>query len=228
MNMSSVQIKVVIPDAGPLISLALVDALGVLLVFKENVRVVLTDFVEFEVTRFRDKRKDAQRICDFIVRNPGVIEIQETLYGKSMIDMFKLKERFDEDPNFRQLMMSAGVSVPTLPKDVGELSIVSYTTELIKSPPGIPVLVLAEDDFFLHSGAATPGNAHVLSTRAFLETLQSLGKIPDGAAIWQQIQAARPTVNPAIVDRTASKINTDWSSAVDAGKVVSLTNRNRQ
>lgn len=78
MTAPAAQIKVVIPDAGPLISLALVDALDVLLVFKENVRVVITDFVEFEVTRYRDKRADAQRICDFIARNAGVIEIQET------------------------------------------------------------------------------------------------------------------------------------------------------
>lgn len=227
-NANPIQIKVVIPDAGPLISLSIVDALDVLLVFKETVRIVITDFVEFEVTRYRDKRVDAQRICDFIARNAGVIEIQETLYGKSMKEMFKLKERFDEDANFKEMMISAGISPPSLPKDVGELSIVSFATELIKSPPGIPVLILAEDDFFLHSGAATSGNAHILSTRSFLETLQSLGKVKDALSIWQQIQVVRPTVNATRVDRQAAKINTDWASALDTAKVVSLTgNRHR-
>lgn len=51
-NANPIQIKVVIPDAGPLISLSIVDALDVLLVFRETVRIVITDFVEFEVTRY--------------------------------------------------------------------------------------------------------------------------------------------------------------------------------
>ena len=45
------RIEIVIADAGPLISLARADALETLLVFKDNVSLVITDFVEFEVTR---------------------------------------------------------------------------------------------------------------------------------------------------------------------------------
>ena len=48
------RIEIVIADAGPLISLARADALETLLVFKDNVSLVITDFVEFEVTRHRD------------------------------------------------------------------------------------------------------------------------------------------------------------------------------
>lgn len=209
-----VTVEVVIPDAGPLISLAMADALDVLLVFNEGVRIVITDFVEFEVTRYRDQRADAQRICDFITRNAGRIEIQQTLYGKAMKEMFALRERFDEDPAFRTAMQAMNVQSPTLPKDVGELSIVSYVNSLITYPPGTPVLILAEDDFFLHSGAANPGNAHVLSTRAFLETLQALGKVPSAKAIWQRILTHRPLVNKAAVDRRAGKLATGWRDAV--------------
>ena len=43
--------SIVIADAGPLISLARADALETLLVFKDNVSLGITDFVEFEVTR---------------------------------------------------------------------------------------------------------------------------------------------------------------------------------
>jgi hypothetical protein len=209
-----VTVEVVIPDAGPLISLAMADALDVLLVFNEGVRIVITDFVEFEVTRYRDQRADAQRICDFITRNAGRIEIQQTLYGKAMKEMFVLRERFDEDPAFRAAMQAMNVQAPTLPKDVGELSIVSYVNGLITHPPGTPVLILAEDDFFLHSGAANPGNAHVLSTRAFLEALQALGKVPNAKAIWQRILTSRPLVNKAAVDRRAAKLATGWRDAV--------------
>ena len=39
-------VRVVVPDTGPLITLAKLHLLDALLVFKENVRIVLTDYVE--------------------------------------------------------------------------------------------------------------------------------------------------------------------------------------
>ena len=208
-------IEVVIPDSGPLISLSRADALDVLLVFKDAVRLVITDFVEFEVTRFRDIYPDAHRICDFLRDNAGRVEIQETGYGKAMKQMFLLREKYDQDENFRNAMKAMNAEPPELPKDAGELSIVSYANELIQNPPGIPVLILAEDDFFLHSGTATPGNAHILSTHAFLETLQTLGMVPDANKIWERIKQEKTSVNDAVVDRSAAKLQTDWTGAVD-------------
>src|ERR1017187_346407 len=103
------QIKVVIADAGPLISLAYANALDTLLVFKDNVRVVITDYVWFEVSRNRDQFADAKRICDFLTRYNGTVEIQETLYGKSMIQLMQLKQKFDDDASFRNIMKQANV-----------------------------------------------------------------------------------------------------------------------
>ncbi|MCA3000686.1 MAG: hypothetical protein ING66_17045 [Rhodocyclaceae bacterium] len=212
------QIQVVIPDAGPLISLARAAALEILLVFKDDVRIVITDYVEFETTRFKDRFPDAQRICNFISANAGRVEIQETLFGKTMKQMYLMRQRFEQDAQFRASMLAINAEPPAVSRDAGELSIVSYAAELIKRPPGTPVLVLAEDDFFLNSGAATPGNTHILSTRAFLETLQTMGKIPDARRVWEEIQVANPTVNPNATDRQAGKIKTDWIGAVDDEK----------
>lgn len=212
------RIEVVIADAGPLISLARANVLETLLVFKDDIRLVITDFVEFEVTRDRDKHIDAQRICKFLTRNAGIVEIQETSIGKTMKQMFQLKQMFDENEEFRRMMINNKTEPLPIPKDIGELSIVSFTNELITNPPGVPVLILAEDDFFLHSGAAIPGNAHILSTRSFLETLCELGVIPDAEKIWAKIQSERPCRNEASVDRQAAKINTDWKSAIDSVK----------
>lgn len=213
------RIEIVIADAGPLISLARADALETLLVFKNDVSLVITDFVEFEVTRNRDKHSDAQRICKFLTRYAGIIEIQETSIGKTMKQMFQMRELFEENEQFRQAMISNKTEPPSIPKDIGELSIVSFANEMITNPLGIPVLILAEDDFFLHSGAAIPGNTHIISTRAFLEALQELNVIPSANAIWEEIQRERPGVNTAIVDRPADKINTDWKSAIDSEKI---------
>ena len=212
------RIEIVIADAGPLISLARADALETLLVFKDNVSLVITDFVEFEVTRHRDKHADAQRICEFISRYAGIVEIQETSIGKTMKQMVQMRELFEENEAFRQMMLSNNSVPPAIPKDIGELSIVSYANEMITNPPGVPVLILAEDDFFLHSGSALPGNVHILSTRAFLETLYELGHIPAAQALWETIQSQRPGVNTAHVDRQAGKINTEWQSAIDNEK----------
>lgn len=175
---ASQRIEIVVADAGPLISLARGDALDLLLIFKDEVRLVITDFVEFEVTRNRDKHPDAQVICDFITRYAGMIEIQETSIGKALKQLVQMRELFEKNEQFRQMMISNKTEPTPIPKDSGELSIVSFANEMITSPPGQPILILAEDDFFLHSGAAIPGNAHLLSTRAFLDTLHKLGKIP--------------------------------------------------
>lgn len=224
------RIEIVIADAGPLISLARANALETLLVFKDDIRLIITDFVEFEVTRNRDKHRDAQRICKFLTRYAGIVEIQETSIGKTMKQMFQLRQLFDENEEFRRMMISNNTEPPLIPKDIGELSIVSFANELITNPPGVPVLILAEDDFFLHSGATIPGNAHILSTRAFLETLYELGVIPDAEKIWAEIQRERPCVNTDRVDRQAAKINTDWKSAIDSKKtqsvIESLSNSN--
>ena len=215
MGQRKTTIKIVIADAGPLISLAHADALDTLLVFKDGVRLVITDFVEFEVTRHRDRFPDAKVICDFIRKNAGVVEIQETSIGKAMKQIVQMREVFDSNEQVRKMMIDNNSEPPRVPLDAGELSIVSFIGELIKNPPGTPVLVLAEDDFFLRSGAIAPGNTHVLSTHAFLKTLAMLRKIPSANLIWKEIKRKRPKVNPLVVDRPASKIDTSWTSAID-------------
>ncbi len=221
-------VEIAIPDAGPLISLARAGALDLLLLFRDEVRVVITDFVELEVTRNKDRFADAGAICDFITKNAGSIEIQETSYGTAMKRVALLREAYEENESLRKAMQASGTEPPSLPKDSGEMSIVSYASELIKNPPGPPVLVLAEDDFFLHSGTATPGNAHILSTRALLETLQTLGLVQDAKRIWKAIQEASPTMNKARVDRSASKIPTEWTGAIDPKKVDAFKAKRKQ
>ncbi len=161
------RIEIVIADAGLLISLARADALETLLVFNDNVGLVITDFVEFEVTRHRDKHTDAQRICEFISHYAGIVQIQETSIGKAIKQRVQMRELFEENETFREMMLSNDTVPPPIPKDISEWSIVSYANEMMTNPPGVPVLILAEDDFFLHSGSALPGNVHIFSTRAF-------------------------------------------------------------
>lgn len=207
-------IRIVVPDTGPLITLAKLDLLDTLLAFKEDVRIVLTDYVEFEATRRRNDFPDAMAIHRFIVENFGRIEIEKTGLGTNYKKLFMLKERLAADP---ELSSQLGID-PGPPDDPGEMTIVQYVRDLIGHPPGIPVLILAEDDYFLRELSPLPGNAHVVSTRAFLNAFPRIAKLKDKPALWDAVARFRDgSSNAASVDRRAAKIDTTWEDAVAPG-----------
>jgi hypothetical protein len=63
------KIRIFIPDAGPLISLAMGDALDLFLLLSADVRLIITDVVNYEVTHRSEKilkekkTKESQRLC---------------------------------------------------------------------------------------------------------------------------------------------------------------------
>lgn len=194
-------IRIVLPDAGPLISLALGNALDLLLLVSADVRIVVTDVVEFEVTHRRLDLPDAQAISAFLQTHADRIEVMPTTIGTmALADIARRTQ--------------AGESA-TLPKDLGELSITNFVISLRTSNPGDPMLVLIEDDWFESNAYAMPGNVHLLSTSAWLDGLEALSLIPSAAAVRTRIQAARPNFKDAfVVDRDAEKVDggTDWQS----------------
>jgi len=68
-------IQIVLPDTGPLISLALGNALDLLLLVSDDVRLVLTDVVEFEATHRADRYADATAIRSFLSAHADRVEI---------------------------------------------------------------------------------------------------------------------------------------------------------
>jgi len=150
----------------------------------------------------------AQRICDFFLKHAGRIEIEETSYGKQMKAIDAQRRKYEESAQVRKVYAEMNLPPPPqIPDNAGELSIVSYATSLIDEPPGPPCLVIAEDDFFLRSNSgALPGNAHIVSTHAFLQAIERLGKIGSAESIWSAALAKGRKANPAIVDLPARKI----------------------
>lgn len=213
------KITIVIPDTGPLITLAKAKALDLLLSFGDQVGLVLTDVVEFEATRFRSDHADAQEICDFIANNAHRVSIQATSYGTQAIAAAKMRERYDESPPMQAFFAAQGLAPPQkIANDAGELSIVSYIASLIGAPPGPPCLIVAEDDFFLRTNSGgLPGNAHIVSTVAFLRALQSLDPKCDAGEVLAAAAMAGRTANASNVDRPAQKVpgSTTWIDAVD-------------
>ena len=160
-------IRIVVPDTGPLITLAKLNALDALLVFKADVRIVITDYVAFESTRRRSDFPDARAIHAFLRDNAGRIEIEATTGGANYMQLVKLHEQLASKPS---LAAQLGVDL-TPPSDPGEMTIIEYVRGLVDKPPGTPALIIAEDDYLLRDVAPLPGNAHVISTRAFLDAL---------------------------------------------------------
>lgn len=204
-------IRILVPDAGPLITLAKLGALDALLIFKPSVRIVVTDYVDYEATRRREELPDAQAIHEFIRNNAGRVEIQETGYGKNFLQVVRFQEQFVGNP---ELAAQFKVDM-TPPADPGEKTIIEFVRDLIDEPPGTPALILAEDDSLLRELAPLPGNAHMLSTRAFLDALPQLAKLADKPKLWALVGRFRQDhESAATVDRGAAKIPTTWQNAV--------------
>lgn len=225
--MTIAMIRIVLPDTGPLITLAKLDLLDALLIFKPNVRIVLTDYVEFEATRRHNEFPDARAIHEFIARNYGRIEIERTGLGEVYKQQELLRERLASSP---ELAKQLGMTL-SAPQDLGEATIVQYVRNLAGRPPGPPVLILAEDDYFLRELAPLPGNVHVVSTRRFLQKLPQIAELQRNPVLWDRVARFREGSDKApLVDCKASKIDTDWESAIDpqaAAAVVRNARRHR-
>ena len=191
--MSKTPIRLVIPDSGVLISLAHGDLLDTLFSFSDDVRLTVTDVVQYEATQ-RIDLIDASRIKEFLKRNAARIKVDATGFHK-------LIEQAIENPAIE------------LPENIGEISIYGYINDIRQNEPGIPVLVLFEDEWFLKNQYTRPRNTHLLSLAAFLKFLEKAipGFSFDDAM--DRIRNTRPGVNAIEKDIPASSVTT-WKSKV--------------
>jgi hypothetical protein len=199
-------IRIVLPDAGPLISLALGNALHLLLLATDDARIVVTDVVEFEATHRTDRYADAVIIEAFLREHAQRVEVLPTTIGTLALGDLR-----------RRALAGEQVS---LSRDLGELSITNFVISLRTANPGDPMLVIIEDDWFSANSYSVPGNVHLLSTSAWLDGLEALGQIPSAATVRTQIQAARPNFRADfLVDQEAEKIpeGTEWRTRFRQG-----------
>ena len=176
--MTQKRITVAIADAGPLISLAMGQALDLLLLARSGVRLVVTDIVHFEVTALADRYADGVQIANFLDKNKDRVEIAETTIGKLAL------------PAMRQ-QLERGERVQW-GEDFGELSISGFVKSNRTFNPGDPTMVLLEDDWFEENVYALPGNIHLVSTSSFLNGLERRGLIKSAKAIKDLIVSKRP------------------------------------
>lgn len=148
-----------LPDAGPLITLAYAEALDA--IFKPGWSVQLVDMVLYELTR--NQTPTSQIISDWVKTNKLPIVETKTL------------------KHFKQNLASA--SAPQKKSNLGEFAIQEAMNEFaLRIPPPTGVF-LFEDHKIARASFLLPDNCRKISTRAFLLFLEQKGWLESAAEI---------------------------------------------
>lgn len=176
---------VIVPDTGPLIHLAQVDALHLLHAI--GGRVVVADMVEIEATQDPAK-PGARAIADWIAAGRAPGSNAPVLVASTEIGQLFLQAR-KSDPDIR-------------PRNAGELAILEWLGTYVEHADGAGhgVLIVYENGkiprFVRETGLDL--DTDVLTTRAFLALAERRGVIDSADDYWRRIAAAAPTANPDI------------------------------
>ncbi|NMM26003.1 MAG: hypothetical protein HHJ12_01660 [Glaciimonas sp.] len=165
--------RILVPDSGPLFSLAAGNLLHLLARFQ----VGLADIVREETIDrglLPNASIEAQRLLTYYNANSGNIQTFKTQVGTT------IKAKRSVDPNY------------LIPRNVGELSIQSLLIDLQLNGDGEAPVVLFEDVWFINNAQGLSKPCIFLSTQAFLEYAESNGWIKSADQARQAISQSRP------------------------------------
>lgn len=166
--MSSPGDVVLLPDAGPLITLAYADALDLL--FRPGWSVALVDMVLHEVTR-----------------NPTPTSEKLARWAEAH-KLPVLPTRISQ--HYREALSPEGATPRK--SNLGELAIQEAMNSIALEPPPKTAVFLFEDHKIARAGFLVPDNCRKVSTRAFLLFLEQKGWLASAAEVERQaIQAGR-------------------------------------
>lgn len=159
---------VLLPDAGPLITLAYADSLDLL--FKLGWSVALVDRVLHEVTR--NQTPTSEKLAQWAERHK--LAVLATRIGQR-----------------HQQTLAAG-TVVARKSNLGELAIQEAMNEFALEQPPKTGIFLFEDHKIARASFLVPDNCRKVSTRAFLTFLEQKGWLASAAEIERKaIQAGR-------------------------------------
>jgi len=159
---------VLLPDAGPLITLAYADALDLL--SKPGWPIVLVDMVLHEVTR--NQTPTSEKLARWVEGNKVAIRTTRT---------------------FQHHQQTLGAGTSTVRKsNLGELAIQETMNNFALDQPQKTGIFLFEDHKIARASFFVPDNCRKISTRAFLIFLEQKGWLTSATEIERQaIQAGR-------------------------------------
>ncbi len=159
--MSDAPTILLLPDAGPLITLAYADALDLL--FKPGWQVQIVDMVLHEVTR--NQTPTSQTIGAWVAANSLPVLPTKTL------------------KHLKHLQAESVSAAMPRKSNLGELAIQEAMTDFaLTEPPPIGVF-LFEDHKIARNNFLLPDNCRKVSTRAFLLFLEQKGWLESAAAV---------------------------------------------
>ncbi len=159
---------VLLPDAGPLITLAYADALDLL--FKPSWTLVLVDMVLHEVTR--RQTPTGARLIHWVEANKVWVRTTRTFQ------------------HYQQTL--ATETAPARKSNLGELAIQETMNDFAIDQPQKTGVFLFEDHKIARASFLVPDNCRKISTRAYLLFLEQKGWLASAAEIERRaIQAGR-------------------------------------
>ena len=165
--MSAPSDVVLLPDAGPLITLAYAGALDVL--FNPGWSVMLVDMVLHEVTR--NRTPTSEKLAQWAEFKQLPIQTTRT---------------------FQHYHRALGGSVAASKSNLGELAIQEAMNEFALEQPPKSYVFLFEDHKIARTSFLVPDNCRKISTRAFLIFLEQKGWLESAAEIERRaVQAGR-------------------------------------
>ena len=166
--MSNGQDVVLLPDAGPLISLAYADALDLL--FKPGWSVAMVDMVLHEVTR--NQTPTSQKLARWA--QDHAVPVLPT----------RIHQRYQD-------VLTSGAPAPRR-SNLGELAIQEAMNSFALAQDPATGVFLFEDHRIARASFVLPDNCRKVSTRAFLLFLEQKGWLASAAEVERQsIQAGR-------------------------------------
>jgi len=162
------ELAALLPDAGPLITLAYADALDLL--FKPGWPIVLVDMVRHEVTR--NQTPSSEKLARWVEGNKVAIRTTRTF------------------AHYQQTLAAGAATVRK--SNLGELAIQETMNDFALDQPQKTGIFLFEDHKIARAGFFVPDNCRKISTRAFLIFLEQNGWLASATQIERQaIQAGR-------------------------------------
>jgi hypothetical protein len=160
------KVEIVLPDAGPLISLALGEALPELL--KLGIPVHIVDQVLFEVTGNLN-HPGAKEARDFVAAHPSQVHIAQTTVGR-----LAALERLT-NPAVKH-------------RGLGEAAISEFLSRIDEYvAPGAPILLVYEDGDVQSLRVTNLRRVHLIGTRELLTAMQEEKLIDSADAIFSKM-----------------------------------------
>jgi hypothetical protein len=171
---TKIPVDLVVVDSGPLITLSIAGELRLLQKFRRPIRIL--DVAKAECTRFRDK--------------PGANELAAWFVEQEGRDYSTIKTPGHLARHLEAVAKEDAGDTNRPSQGIGDEAITWYLANVSKIEQGRDVVLVLLEDAPFGDGVLSTQNPEVavVSTRAFLRTLQNFGLIESADAIVQRVE----------------------------------------